>query len=533
MGTLVNKCEDSKLLGCSITPSNVSEKELKVLLLNHLQDKNNPHEVTLDQLDFNLNIIELTGTINLIGDVNDDGIVDMQDLNLILEEMEKPIDDQDLSIFDLNGDGKVSTGDVQVVINNFNATKRIILDRNPYSEVDKELYKYTVIKLTIEGIANPIYFPLHKIENEEFIGMSFNNMSIYTIVISENETICRQLTYPTYLSDLRENNNSVHVSKGDKNSWVTLTKNQTIAGNKTFTGETAFQGDIVIDDCDIQLDAPSHLVWADNEGLNEDNLRDEFLSKANNQLSNSYTKITNSNVVPGNTIEQAIAKLDGKLNDEYTYQITQSPLIITENNQAVEIKLWKINQSSIPSVASVGFKLGIYPETGTAIVGPDTDGVLTFAYNNTIHNGKYIKVFKTVDNVDHLVWQQPLNVLLKEPQPDPVYIIRINDYLHSGDTFENITSSESRQQIATAIVNAYKQKKQVVLTYDETYLQAVIPIHFKQTIANVDNDSIWTGSAIAIQSTVGSITPTVPDKMFYIYGDATDIKITKIYTLIV
>lgn len=316
MGTLVNKCEDSKLLGCSITPSNVSEKELKVLLLNHLQDKNNPHEVTLDQLDFNLNIIELTGTINLIGDVNDDGIVDMQDLNLIIEEMEKPMDDQDLSIFDLNGDGKVSTADVQVVINNFNATKRIILDRNPYSEVDKELYKYTVIKLTIEDIANPIYFPLHKIENEEFIGISFNNMSIYTIVVSENETICRQLTYPTYLSDLRENNNSVHVSKRDKNSWVTLTKNQTIAGNKTFTGETAFQGDIVIDDCDIQLDAPSHLVWADNEGLNEDNLRDEFLSKANNQLSNSYTKITNSNVAPGNTIEQAIAKLDGKLSSQ-------------------------------------------------------------------------------------------------------------------------------------------------------------------------------------------------------------------------
>lgn len=425
MTTLVNKCEDSKLLGCSITPSNVSDKELKVLLLSHLQDKDNPHEVTLDQLDFKFNIIELTGTANLIGDVNDDGIVDIRDLNLIVEEIKKSKEDQDLSIFDLNGDGKVSTADVQVVINNFNSTKKIILDRNPYSEIDPEFYNYTLIKLSLDE--NIIYIPLHKSENNEFIGIGFSKTNIitfYTIVISENEAQCKQVTFPRYLTDLMENEDSIHVTQDDKDSWVTTTKNQTINGNKVFTGESTFRGDIVIDNCDIQLDAPSHLVWSNNEGLNEDNLKDEFLSKANNQLSNSYTKV-NGNISGGDTLERAIAKLDGK---------------------------------------------------------------------------------------------------------SSVEIINAMNYLQSGSTFENMDDG-AKVNITTAIINAYRNNKQPILTYEETQTKVAIPIYFMTPINLLDYGATWSGNAIAVQQHIESMEYMVPNKMFYISGNQHQILITHIYTL--
>ena len=49
-------------------------------------------------------------------DLNGDGKVSTADIQVIINEMKKPSDLQDMS-YDLNGDGKISTADIQVIIN--------------------------------------------------------------------------------------------------------------------------------------------------------------------------------------------------------------------------------------------------------------------------------------------------------------------------------------------------------------------------------------------------------------------------------
>ena len=49
-------------------------------------------------------------------DLNGDGKVSTADIQVIINEMKKPSDSQDMS-YDLNGDGKISTADIQVIIN--------------------------------------------------------------------------------------------------------------------------------------------------------------------------------------------------------------------------------------------------------------------------------------------------------------------------------------------------------------------------------------------------------------------------------
>ena len=49
-------------------------------------------------------------------DLNNDGKVSTADIQVIINEMKKPADAQDMK-YDLNGDGKISTADIQVIIN--------------------------------------------------------------------------------------------------------------------------------------------------------------------------------------------------------------------------------------------------------------------------------------------------------------------------------------------------------------------------------------------------------------------------------
>ena len=49
-------------------------------------------------------------------DLNGDGKVSTADIQVIINEMKKPQAEQD-SKYDLNGDGKISTADIQVIIN--------------------------------------------------------------------------------------------------------------------------------------------------------------------------------------------------------------------------------------------------------------------------------------------------------------------------------------------------------------------------------------------------------------------------------
>ena len=49
-------------------------------------------------------------------DLNNDGKVSTADIQVIINEMKKPATSQDMK-YDLNGDGKISTADIQVIIN--------------------------------------------------------------------------------------------------------------------------------------------------------------------------------------------------------------------------------------------------------------------------------------------------------------------------------------------------------------------------------------------------------------------------------
>ena len=49
-------------------------------------------------------------------DLNGDGKVSTADIQVIINEMKKPAASQNMS-YDLNGDGKISTADIQVIIN--------------------------------------------------------------------------------------------------------------------------------------------------------------------------------------------------------------------------------------------------------------------------------------------------------------------------------------------------------------------------------------------------------------------------------
>ena len=49
-------------------------------------------------------------------DLNNDGKVSTADIQVIINEMKKPADAQNMD-YDLNGDGKISTADIQVIIN--------------------------------------------------------------------------------------------------------------------------------------------------------------------------------------------------------------------------------------------------------------------------------------------------------------------------------------------------------------------------------------------------------------------------------
>ncbi len=49
-------------------------------------------------------------------DLNGDGKVSTADIQIIINEMKKAAGTQNMS-FDLNGDGKISTADIQIIIN--------------------------------------------------------------------------------------------------------------------------------------------------------------------------------------------------------------------------------------------------------------------------------------------------------------------------------------------------------------------------------------------------------------------------------
>ena len=49
-------------------------------------------------------------------DLNGDGKVSTADIQIIINEMKKPQAEQN-SKYDLNGDGKISTADIQIIIN--------------------------------------------------------------------------------------------------------------------------------------------------------------------------------------------------------------------------------------------------------------------------------------------------------------------------------------------------------------------------------------------------------------------------------
>ncbi len=56
------------------------------------------------------------GYLTLQCDLNNDSKVSTADIQVIINEMKKPADAQDMK-YDLNGDGKISTADIQVIIN--------------------------------------------------------------------------------------------------------------------------------------------------------------------------------------------------------------------------------------------------------------------------------------------------------------------------------------------------------------------------------------------------------------------------------
>ena len=49
-------------------------------------------------------------------DLNGDGKISAGDIQIIINEMKKPVANQDMK-YDLNGDGKISAGDIQIIIN--------------------------------------------------------------------------------------------------------------------------------------------------------------------------------------------------------------------------------------------------------------------------------------------------------------------------------------------------------------------------------------------------------------------------------
>ena len=62
------------------------------------------------------NISQIRFRIPVTYDLNGDGKVSTADIQVIINEMKKPAASQNMS-YDLNGDGKISTADIQVIIN--------------------------------------------------------------------------------------------------------------------------------------------------------------------------------------------------------------------------------------------------------------------------------------------------------------------------------------------------------------------------------------------------------------------------------